>query len=1222
MKKLLMAVGACVCALGAQAAVMSYDYVHDGLVGYWDGRENVGRGQHSDSLAEWVDLIHGYRIVLYNTTAEADRVVFAGNKDSYGLLDANATFATFGTAVGEDGRCTVEFVYKADSGAIMLVQAPATSAIMIGQLGNAICFSQGPFDLMDYPASVQSLTNTVTALYSNSKVLKPYWLNATETGVNGSNYFNGDGSATTLIGKRSSNGICLNGSIYAIRVYNRLLSPEEIAANRAIDLQRFIEYVEPVQPAEPEVVHFPNPTDNGDLSATLTYFVNAGAGCDSAEVKVLWGRTPTELTKTTLLDVAAPHSTELTSVLKGLSPNTTYYAKLVAKNANGLSSESEVKSFATGSLREDEFGNGRPVWIASTNETGGAVTSFDLGFSTDGSFGEADLYVLYGSVVGGNTTDSWEHVERVTTIPADTSTYRYAVPEGFGSEIRAIRFALILVTGASDVYDDLTEYVESSPNATTVDTGIRGKAAADYWIDVEADIDIVSYPSDGGCLSCNINGNRCYLIYAYNGWCLGAGGYVCSGSGTMRTGRQKVQIYYHPGLQWIKVDDTLLVSSSTTAVDSGGTLALFQGFDIKLYSMNIYTNDAPARQYVGCRKDGVGGLYDMVTKTATYNTNFRVPDGSVERAAISFSQTYYCTDTAVPAVSFAETRNLTAHSFDVAGALSSFGGAREDCTVSLFLGFDGVDGAFAQYGESVVPNAEGSFAFAVTGQRGGTAVCWYAEIVSGSGEKVRTTMVELTTPSASTIKAKLTSISQSVVTFTCPLVKGGASDTDFILFAAPDGEPLVPRAHTVGAEVNQDYVVTWPAWQDADCDRNAIWRWEIRGVTAYEDEAWTNVVAGESTFYLRDASEYVWTGGGRTDADGWYDWFDAANWSTTETSEDKAGYPCSQYGLAKFTSGGDVKIRVSRRERLHKLTVEAENLKLHIRGVDANRSELLMNADYWGEADSTTGRRVVLSVKGAGTEVVLSDFAINLQMSIGLDDGGALVLDNCSLVHNGLTFIAPWYLNAAAGSPYGGGRFELRNGSSMTETNGDWWSPLCLAKGGEFVIDDSSFSGFVRYDFHLGGGKVRVAGANANLTASSFLTNQTPTEQQPIPHFGTGTLEFAMPENGFAGVPMTVGTWSKDLALAVSLAKDSPVRGKVVKLIEQPLVKVTGGSQSVPKDKMTFGAVPIIDAAFLYGKASSSPYGFQGVADFPSETAAKSIGVTVITKPGFMLMLR
>lgn len=138
----------------------------------------------------------------------------------------------------------------------------------------------------------------------------------------------------------------------------------------------------------------------------------AGAGCDSTEVKVVWGRTQTELTKTTLLDAAAPHSTELTSVLKGLSPNTTYYAKLVAKNANGFSSESEVKSFATGPLREDEFGSGRPVWIASTNETDGAVTSFDLGFSTDGSFGEADLYVLYGSVVGGNTTDSWEHGSR------------------------------------------------------------------------------------------------------------------------------------------------------------------------------------------------------------------------------------------------------------------------------------------------------------------------------------------------------------------------------------------------------------------------------------------------------------------------------------------------------------------------------------------------------------------------------------------------------------------------------------------------------------------------------------------------------------------------------------------------------------------------------------------------------------------------------------------
>ena len=231
MKKLMMAVAAVCAAVLAQAAVTSYDYVHNGLVGYWDGRENVGRGQHSDNLTEWVDLIHGFRIVLYNTTAEADRVVFAGNKDSYGLLDANATLSTFGTAVGEDGRCTVEFVYKANSGAIMLVQAPATSAIMIGQLGNAICFSQGSFDLMDYPTSVQSLTNTITALYSNSKVLKPYWLNATETGVNGSNYFNGDGSATSLIGKRSSNGICLNGSIYAIRVYNRLLSPSSASSS-------------------------------------------------------------------------------------------------------------------------------------------------------------------------------------------------------------------------------------------------------------------------------------------------------------------------------------------------------------------------------------------------------------------------------------------------------------------------------------------------------------------------------------------------------------------------------------------------------------------------------------------------------------------------------------------------------------------------------------------------------------------------------------------------------------------------------------------------------------------------------------------------------------------------------------------------------------------------------------------------------------------------------
>ena len=32
--------------------------------------------------------------------------------------------------------------------------------------------------------------------------------------------------------------------------------------------------------------------------------------------------------------------------------------------------------------------------------------------------------------------------------------------------------------------------------------------------------------------------------------------------------------------------------------------------------------------------------------------------------------------------------------------------------------------------------------------------------------------------------------------------------------------------------------------------------------------------------------------------------------------------------------------------------------------------------------------------------------------------------------------------------------------------------------------------------------------------------------------------------------------------------------------------------------------------------------GFQGVAEFPSETAAKSIGVIVITKPGFMVIMK
>ena len=224
-------------------------YIQDGLVAHWDGVENAGRGVHDPSATVWKDLVAGYEFNLNNVVVDADRMTFSGTIsdgliNSYGVLSASDTESTFVAA--KNG--TMEVVFRSSSGAAsqVFLQAPATSGIAFGILNTSLMLNFSSVSSVDKAAftfTSGTATNSVSVRYdacapvsalANGLALdassnKTYW-----------SYPNGE--TQTFIGARASRkNNPFAGSIYCIRLYNRRLTDDEIAANQSVDRKRFIE---------------------------------------------------------------------------------------------------------------------------------------------------------------------------------------------------------------------------------------------------------------------------------------------------------------------------------------------------------------------------------------------------------------------------------------------------------------------------------------------------------------------------------------------------------------------------------------------------------------------------------------------------------------------------------------------------------------------------------------------------------------------------------------------------------------------------------------------------------------------------------------------------------------------------------------------------------------------------------------------------------------------
>lgn len=236
------------CAMIAQAET-TLDYVQDGLIAHWDGIDNVARGAHDPDTTVWTDLIGGKNWTLRsNATVGENALTFSGTK----LALANSTTMTHEDSLaifGSDGEKTVEIVLmpNGDNVSYCLLQTPTGCGVGFYAYNNYFSFSHmGSDDCMAWSSSDKNIFSTISVGYRDLavKAICRDGVNAARATTRGyvacaNGAVSSATSMATLGGQNNANGF--KAVVYALRVYNRLLTAEEMAQNAAVDQARFVD---------------------------------------------------------------------------------------------------------------------------------------------------------------------------------------------------------------------------------------------------------------------------------------------------------------------------------------------------------------------------------------------------------------------------------------------------------------------------------------------------------------------------------------------------------------------------------------------------------------------------------------------------------------------------------------------------------------------------------------------------------------------------------------------------------------------------------------------------------------------------------------------------------------------------------------------------------------------------------------------------------------------
>ena len=242
---------------GSEIGLMAHDpfvnpYVVPGLVAMWDGEFNTARGVHNPGARTWEDLVGINDLILPETGYfEGNRYVSTSTAAAYSLqenrLCENSSFTVEGTFILTEmlKRSTSLSILHNQSGASTDQTASGFNFYPMynnnGVLQSRVSFGNGGWGYTGLSSS--------DALSVGTPVTVSISVDFQNRRQGGRTYHNGiltradNISATTGLeyivpcSVSTGNAPCV---IFNIRVYDRVLSAEEVAYNHAIDQWRFL----------------------------------------------------------------------------------------------------------------------------------------------------------------------------------------------------------------------------------------------------------------------------------------------------------------------------------------------------------------------------------------------------------------------------------------------------------------------------------------------------------------------------------------------------------------------------------------------------------------------------------------------------------------------------------------------------------------------------------------------------------------------------------------------------------------------------------------------------------------------------------------------------------------------------------------------------------------------------------------------------------------------
>ena len=206
-----------------KGAPTARSYVQAGLVAMWDGIENAGWGVHDATSRTWVDLTgNNHDMSLASSVTIGDDAMVFGASGQTGTF-ANIPF---------DSVVSVEFVYSTNVVRVLYAVSFNSSGgykyVAWRQAGKHLFFGNGMKNFLAEPTVRQSYhyDYSTTRLYAGGQELS-------STGTGGS--FQAKPAGINTYGSTYA----MNGSFSSLRIYNRVLTATEIAANITIDKERF-----------------------------------------------------------------------------------------------------------------------------------------------------------------------------------------------------------------------------------------------------------------------------------------------------------------------------------------------------------------------------------------------------------------------------------------------------------------------------------------------------------------------------------------------------------------------------------------------------------------------------------------------------------------------------------------------------------------------------------------------------------------------------------------------------------------------------------------------------------------------------------------------------------------------------------------------------------------------------------------------------------------------